>query len=313
MDPVTMGLVGGLVSAGAGAIGAWLAGGASEEEKKARREQLEEYSALASPQHQDIIAQGVKESAYSRVRGDAGLRAQQDRVQDRLVRRGEGETSMAYRARGEEARMQAARTAQGDREAILQEGRARGTVGSGEELLLQQDANQQAAEQERMAGVQAQADEEEAALQALMAGGAMAGQREERDLNTQMGIAGGMDDIAMFNAGQTNAMAVNNAQLRGSAWDRSLAVADRRAGIHRDTANRAREGAAGLGAAIGGIGQGAGYGIAAYGQQGGMAPKQAPAVAPKVTPRTATPYEQANPASIGPKAALGVQTKRRAR
>lgn len=315
MDPVTMGLIGGVVSAGAGAIAQWLAGAESEEERESMRNALAEYSALAPPQHQDIIAQGVKESAFSRVRGDAGLQATQDRVQDRLVRRGEGETSMAYRARAEEARMNAARQAQSDRAGILAEGRARGTVGSGEELLLQQDANQAAAEQERMAGIQALADEEEAALQALIAGGSMAGEREARDLQTQMGVAGGLDDIAMFNAGQTNQMAVNNAQLRGQNWDRSLALADRRSAIHQGNADRARQGRQATGAAIGGVGQGVGYGLAAYGQYGKPQQQTAqPAQPTPVKPRTATPYEQQNPASIGTGAALGgYATKRRAR
>lgn len=317
MDPITMGLIGGAVSAGIGGIAQFIAGGESEEEREARRAALAEYSALAPPQHRDIIAQGVKESYTSRVRGNAGLQAMQDRVQDRLVRRGEGETSLAHRARAEDARMSAARQAQGDRQAILQEGRARGTVGSGEELLLQQDANQQAAEQERMAGIQSLADEEEAALQALMAGGAMAGQREERDLQTQLAQAGAMDDIAMFNAGQANSMAVQNAGLRQAAFGNQLALADRRSAIHQGTAQRAREDSRGTAAAIGGVGQGLGYGIAAYGQYGAPKPGAGPqpATAPKPMPRTATPYEQQNPASIGTGAALpqGYTTKRRVR
>lgn len=314
MDPVTIGLIGSLVSAGSGAIAQWLAGGESDEEKKLRRQQLAQYSALVPPEHRDIIAQGVKESAYSRVRGNQGLQANQDEVQARLLSRGRGEVSAASRAAQEEARMSAARTAQGDREAILAEGRARGTVGSGEELLLQQDANQSAAETERMAGLRALADSDEQALQSLIAGGSMAGQREERDLARQSQEAGAMDDIAMFNAGQTNNLAVANEQLRNAAFQNRLSLADRRSDIYGQSADRAQRSRQGTAAAIGGVGQGVGYGLAAYGQYAGnKTPAQA--TAPKATPaaptaRAATPYEQARPAAIGPNAALPQKTRR---
>lgn len=320
MDPTTLMFMGGLVNAGAGAIAQWIAGGESDEEKKARRQQLAEYSALAAPEHRDIIAQGVKESAFSRVRGNQGLQANQDEVQARLMSRGRGEQSAASRAAQEEARMSAARTAQGDREAILAEGRARGTVGSGEELLLQQDANQSAAETERMAGLRALADADEQALQALIAGGSLAGQREERDLSRQSQEAGALDDIALFNAGQTNSLAVANAQLRNAAFQNRLSLADRRADIYGQQANRAQQGRQGTAAAIGGVGQGVGYGLAAYGQYAankppstGGAPKPTMGTPVEGRPpnaRAATPYERANPAAIGTGAALPQKTRR---
>lgn len=313
MDPATLGLIGGLVSAGSGAIAQWLAGGESEEEKRNRRLALQQYSALAPPQHRDIIAQGVKESAYSRVRGNQRLQANQDEVQARLMSRGRGEQSMASQAAQAEARMQAARTAQGDREAILAEGRARGTVGSGEELLLQQDANQAAAETERLAGMRALADADEQALQALIAGGSLAGQREERDLARQSQEAGALDDIALFNAGQTNNLAVANAQLRNAAFQNQLALADRRAGVYQNDADRAQQRRQGTAAAIGGLGQGVGYGLAAYGQyMGNKTPAQAPTAKPAVQPqqRAATGLEAARPATIGVNAALPQKTRR---
>lgn len=314
MDPATLGLIGGLVSAGSGAIAQWLAGGESDEEKKLRRQQLAEYSSLVAPEHRDIIAQGVKESAYSRVRGNQGLQANQDEVQARLMSRGRGEQSAASRAAQEEARMSAARTAQGDREAILAEGRARGTVGSGEELLLQQDANQSAAEMERMAGLRALADADEHALQALIAGGSLAGQREERDLARQYAEAGALDDIALFNAGQTNSLAVANANLRNAAFQNRLGLANARADVYGQAAGRAQQRRQGTAAAIGGVGQGVGYGLAAYGQYAGSK-TPAQATAPKATPaaptaRAATTYERTNPAAIGTGAALPQKTRR---
>lgn len=315
MDPATIGLIGGLVNAGAGAIGAWLSGAGSDEEREARRQQLAEYSAL-DPSARELIASEVRESAMSRVRANEGHRATQDEAQQRLLARGRGETSMTYRAREEEARMNAARRAQGDREAILAEGRARGTVGSGEELLAQLSAGQAAAEQERMAGIQALADEEEAALQSMIAAGDMAGQREAREWGMDAEVASAEDDIARFNAGEINRMSVVNAGLRQQEFDNRLAIADRRAGIHQQEGAAARQRGAAVGQAVGGLGQALGYGIAAYGQhqagqQGAAAPKQTQQPAR----REATPYEQQNPGAIGANAALpgGVQKTRRVR
>lgn len=320
--PMIIAAIGAVVIQGATAVAAWLNDkDASEEERRNRALALREYSAIATPEHREIIAQGVKESAFSRVRGDQRLQAQQDELQSRLMARGRGEQSMASRAAQEEARMAAARTAQGDREAILAEGRARGTVGSGEELLLQQDANQAAAETERLAGMRALADADEQALQALIAGGSLAGQREERDLQRQSQEAQALDDIAVFNAGQTNSLAVANAQLRSDAFRNQLALADSRARVYQQNAASERANADRSNQALGGIGQAAGYGLAAAGQYmggnasgaGGAAGAKKPATTqPAVMPqrRTATGLETRAPATIGPNAALPQKTRR---
>lgn len=313
MDPLLMYGAGMAISAGIGAIGNWLAGSKDEEERQQRLAALQEYSALSAPDVKDLIAQGVKESAMSSVRADDGQRADQDEVQQRLLSRGRGETSMAYRARTEGARMDAARRASGDREAILQEGRARGTVGSGEELLLQQDANQAAAEQERMAGIQSLADEEDAALRSLIAGGNMAGQREERDWNQQADVARAEDEIAMFNTGETNRFSLYNDQQRWQRFDAQMDLANARANAHNGLANQSARDADRTRSTWGGVGQAAGYGIAAGAQYAGQQPK------PGVTSRPATPGETAAPATIGTNAALGgaskqdIQTRRKAR
>lgn len=315
-----------LVQTGAGLLSMWLDDG-PEEERRARRKALAEYTALQPPEVQDYIAREVSGSKMSGVVADEQQRAIQDETSARLLQRGRGGPSLAYQAAREQAQVDAAARAQGQREAVLSDARQRGTLGSGESLLLQSQAGQDAANTERLAGVQSLADDEEQAFQALIAAGNMAGQREERDWNQQAQVASAEDDIALFNAGQWNQAQQFNIQQRQQDFANRLALADRKAGIYAQEGQQARADGARLANAIGGAGQNAGSVLTAIGanQTGAtskpVAAPQSKMMGPKGTSSGSTvPVGQTlTPGAVGTNAALGptqqttYQTRRRAK
>jgi len=287
-------LVGSLVNAGVGFIADWIAGSSDEEEKAARQRALQEYASLSPPDVQDFIAREVSGSATSRARVNEGQRAVQDEVQGRLMERGRaGGMDLQSRARAEQARMEAGQHEQEMREGALANLRSRGMLGSGEELLARLQSGQSAANRERMAGVQSLADADEAAMQALIAGGGMAGQREQREWGQQMDVANAEDDIARFNAGEYNRFQLARAADVRARFDQQFALADRKSGIHQGDAAIARRDAQQTRQQVGGLGQAAGFGIASYGQY--QANQQ---------PANKVSYSPNQPATVGTAAAL---------
>lgn len=313
-----------LIQTGAGLLGMWLDDG-PEEERRARRKALAEYAAIQPPDVQDYIAREVSGSKLSGIVADEGQRAIQDETSARLLQRGRGGPSLAYQAAREQAQVDAATRAQGQREAVLSDARQRGTVGSGESLLLQAQAGQDAANTERLAGVQQLADDEEQAFQALIAAGNLAGQREERDWNQQAQVASAEDDIALFNAGQWNQAQQFNIQQRQQDFANRLALADRKAGIYAAQGQQAREDGARLANAIGAGGQNIGSVLTSIGSNSTTAkpvavkqpamsgPKGTASGAPAPVAQTLTPGAIGTNAALAPTQQTTFQTRRRAK
>lgn len=323
MDPLTMMAASAAISAGVGAIGSWLAGSSDDKEREQRMLALQEFSSVGTPEVRELVAQGVRQSAMSRVRANDGQRAIQDEVSARLLDKGRsGGLDLRARARLEEAGMEASQYARQQRDGVMQSARARGVAGGGEELLAQLTAEQGGADSMRQAGVRAAADADEAALQAMLQAGNMAGEREERDWDQQAQVASAEDDIARFNAGENNRFSLYNDEQRWRANDQRMELASARANARNGLANSYARDAQRTREAWGGAGQALGYAGAAAGQHMGQQSRQ-PAATPR-PPRAATPQEVAAPATIGTNAALPgggwgkqqqtpVQTRRKAR
>jgi hypothetical protein len=298
-------LIAALVQTGSGLLGQWLDDG-PEEERALRRKALAEYSALQPPDMQEYIAREVSGSKLSGIVADGQQRAIQDEASARLLQRGRGGPSLAYQAAREQAQVDAATQAQRGRASVLSDARQRGTVGSGESLFLQAQADQDAANTERLAGVQSLADDEEQAFQFLIAAGNLAGQREERGWNQQAQVASAEDDIALFNAGQWNQAQQFNIQQRQQDFQNRLALADRKAGIYNQQATQARQDGADTRAAIGAGGQAVGTVLTGVGQANTQQPVAAPQskmMGPKA-PGAAPIGQTLAPGAIGTTAAL---------
>jgi hypothetical protein len=267
---------------------------------------------ISLPELKELVAKEQGETNLAGVSTDPRFDAYQDETQERLAGVGRsGGFDARSRARMEQARLENAQAERASREGVLADARARGTLGTGEELSALLQTGQASADRARMADVETLADAEDRALEAIIANGSMAGQRQAQQWNQRAQVATAQDRIDQFNTQTANDFTMANAQREQQQFDNRMRLGAARsgalegmAGVHEGRANRTRQ-------MVGGIGQTVGYGMGAAGQYFGM--NKAGAPAPVV--RQASAYETSNPAAIGSNAALqpALATRRKAR
>lgn len=296
------------VQAGAAALGQWLSEGDSREERRLRMEALKEYTSMAPPEAQEVIARTVAGTSMENVVRDAGQESIRDEVQGRLLERVRGGGMDAQsRARYEEARLRSAQQSRAGRQAALARAGVRG-LGPEAALTDMLFAQQAGTDSERMAGLQQAADADRMALESLQLSGDMAGQRSRERWSQDAEVARARDDMARFNVGMMADADRFNAQQRNWAWEADFQRRGAIAGASNDLANYYQRRGDTTRGMWGGIGQAAGYAINSVGDAGGFAPQGGPSSAGRgpspVAQRSATPYEAANPGAIGSRAAL---------
>jgi len=300
MNPILLQGVALAVQLGSAALGQWLSAGDSEEERKLRRQALEQYTAMAPPEAQEVIARTVAGTSLDNVTRDEGQEAIRDEVQGRLLERVRGGGMDAQsQARYEQARLRSAQQARAGRQAALARAGSRG-LGPDAALTDMLLAEQAGADSERMAGLTQAADADRAALESLTLSGDMAGQRSRERWSQDAEVAQARDDMNRFNAGQMSDADRFNAGQKNWQWEADFQRRGATAGAYNNVADYHQRQADNTRQMWGGIGQSVGYGINSLGASGGggMGKPQAP------TQRTATPYEAANPGAIGSRAAL---------
>lgn len=124
----------------------------------------------------------------------------------------------------------------GSREAILARTRERGQLGSGLELASQLQSQQQGSQQAHADTLQAQADAEQRALQAISQRGSLSGQMQNQDFGQQSQIAAAKDRINQFNTQNSQATQQRNIAAKNAAQGYNLSeaqrVSDQNTGLH---------------------------------------------------------------------------------
>ena len=266
-----------LVLAGIGAGASVLGGiagevwaGADERERKRLEEKAAAlYGNVSAPALERVIAEELGPSAMEGVQVDAGARqARKDALRKMMEVGLSGGMDAESQLAAEQARMDAAQYERGQRQAILQNARMRGTAGGGQELAAQLQGQQSGANRAHLGGLQAAADARRRALQALAQGGEMAGGLERDDFGQKATRAEAQDAISRFNAQNRQQANLYNAGLGQQDFENRLAVKDRQAeALYRQADAAGRKGDRKRRIA-GGIGSGANYGLTAYGQYG---------------------------------------------
>lgn len=166
------------------------------------------------------------------------------------------------RAQLAQAQASAAQQQRAQEGALRQDFAGRGMAGGGSELALRAAAQQQAANANSMAGVQAAADARTRALASLQSGAALAGQVRNADYGQATDLAGARDRIAEYNSRNSQAVHGRNLDRLTQAEQATIDNRFRRAGgqaaAYRDQASylmdrerRNREMGQGLGSAVG--------------------------------------------------------------
>lgn len=150
-----------------------------------------------TPEQEKII--NAQPSAAGQVTGDKNLQAAQLEALNAL--KGISQTGMSAtdKARLNQIQQLSATRAEGQRQAILQNFAQRGQGGSGNELIAQLQASQNAANQANQQGLDVAANAQQNALQALGQYGQAAGQMENQKFGQEFQAGGAQDLLNRFN------------------------------------------------------------------------------------------------------------------
>lgn len=266
MDPFTLALVSAGVNIGGSLLGELLASGDDEAIRRLEEEAAAIYGDVSAPTLERVLAEKLKGSAMEGLPQDFGNKQARNLALQQLVDMGlQGGMDDQSRLALEQGRRAAALQETQGRGAVRQEFARRGLGGAGE-AMLQQQAQQAGADRASLAGMQAAGDARSRALQALATGGGMAGQAEAQDFAREAARAQSMDAIARFNAEQAQEAARFNAGQQQQEWLNQMGLRDRQYEAKMGQI-ASRQGKADKKRRVaGGIGQGLGYGINAYGQ-----------------------------------------------
>lgn len=128
-------------------------------------------------------------------------------------------------------------SSRGAREAIMQNAAERGIAGSGFELVNKLTEQQGAATRANQAAVQAAADAEQRALQAISQSGALGGQIRNQDYAQEAAKAQAIDQINKFNTANKQSVLNSNVDRRNAAQVTNLSEKQRVADTNVKTRN----------------------------------------------------------------------------
>lgn len=226
MLPLLAAAIPGIISAagslGGSAIGAAASGADRAKQRELIESILRDYGNLSVPELQQVLAEQLGPSAQEGVRGqmDPRLRNEQMDTLESLKRlEAQGGESAETRAVLSRILGDTQRAESAGRNAILDNMRARGVSGSGAELAMQLNNNQQQADRAQSAGLEQSAQANRRLLDTIMARGKMSGDVRRQDYGEMSDEAQAKDMISRYNADQRTRAGYYNAQLPSQQFD----------------------------------------------------------------------------------------------
>lgn len=129
-------------------------------------------------------------------------------------------------------------TSRGDQGAIMENMKARGIYGGGEELAKRMLASQSASSTASRAGLQTAADARTRALQAMMQTGQLSGQIRGQDYDEASRKAAALDEIRKFNTQNQTQVGLVNTAARNAAQATNLAEKQRVSDVNTTNVNQ---------------------------------------------------------------------------
>ena len=133
------------------------------------------------------------------------------------------------------------RNLRGQQEAIMQNLAARGSAGGGQELVARQMSAQDAANRQAQMAMDAKAQAQQRALQALMQSGQLGGQMQAQDFGQAAQKAQAADAIARFNAANQQDVMSRNIGAKNQAQQYNVGTAQNIANQNVGTKNQAQQ------------------------------------------------------------------------
>lgn len=175
---------------------------------------------IYTPKLETAIQQGVSE--MSKVKEDSSLRDAQMTTLEQLKQQGRTGLTPVERAELNKIRRETDTSARGRQESILQNMQTRGMGGSGAELAAGLASSQNAAQNESEQADRQAAMAYQNALQAISSGGQLAGSIRGQDFNVNSAKASAADELNRFNVNQKSMVQQRNTDRENQAATSNL-------------------------------------------------------------------------------------------
>lgn len=233
-------------------IGQMLAQGKHDEVRRIREEAMRRFGNTSLSSLESIAKEQLGPSKLGGVQMDAKYKSAQDAALEKLMGISNAEGMDAQSVAKLDAAKQAAFGVQrGMQGAAEQDLAQRGMLDSGALVTSKMGAAQAGADRAYHGGVAAAGDASQRALEALMAGGSMAGRMGEADLAQKNLVASADDRIAQFNLGHKGQAERDLVNAKLAIANGMNGVGNQQAGDAEDEAARIQNTARGLGKAAG--------------------------------------------------------------
>lgn len=241
----------------ASVVGALIGAGEDAKAQQVRQEALDAYGPELLPHLEKAEAQQIPGTAFGQLQEDGSLRSRQLQtlagLEDVVANNG---TTEADRAANQLAFNDAAGRTESNTRGIQNSMAQRGQAGGVADFALQQQAAQGATNQAANMARANTADARMRALQAMEAGGNLAGQVRGQDYRRLSDVASAQDELNQFNAGQRGAAQAHNLQIPQEQFDNEMLLNNARANASNGVAAGYERGGQAARDTAGGVGQG---------------------------------------------------------
>lgn len=213
---------------------------AEAEAAKRWEEYLAELEAIGLPEYERQALEQLGPSALEGVRPDAQSVAAQRAALERLRTLSEGGPDAQYDAQMNEALSRANQNEARTRAGIVDRAASMGGLGGGQALALQMAAQQSGAQQAQRASLDAAAEQQRRAYQALRDSGSMAGQMRGQQWGEDAQRAQAADAIARQNLALRQQRTQYNNDLAGRGYDDQLRKTGMKSGVYQQQNQTAR-------------------------------------------------------------------------
>lgn len=256
VDPLTAGL---LIQGGAGVLGELLSMDDKAEQQRLIRQAMDEFGNIDLPKLEEIAAEQLGPSEMGSLRADPEMVAAQRASLEELKRLSQsGGLRLEDRAMQNEALGRASRAESAGRQRISEDMAMRGQSGSGAALAMQLQNQQGAAQRGSESAMQAAAQGQRRALDAMLQRGRLAGDMRGQEFSEKARAAEARDSISRWNATARADANRYNAGLAQQGFNNSMSLAGARANTAVGAANHAGQNAQDTRQLAAGVGK-AGY------------------------------------------------------
>ncbi len=240
MDPITLSiLLGGGSQVLSGIFGELASAGDRDAQMKLIDQTLREYEGLTPPELEALKAEQLGGSALEGVQADPKAKEAQYAALAQLQQLARsGGLNLQDRANLARANAEGARQASSARSGIAADMAARGQYGGGQQLAMQLQGQQAAANRGAQTGLETAAMAQRRGLDAILEGGRLGGQLRGQDYDEKSRAAQARDLVSRYNADSRAGAARYNAMLPQQQFQNQLQVTNAKAGARGQKAGQ---------------------------------------------------------------------------